>query len=766
MNRIAALVAIALAALLGTVVAGPVASAAPAQVPDPGPVALAVDAMSPRVVTADGPAQLVVTGSVTNTGPDPVEQLAVRVQRGAAVVDEAGLRGALAGEDPVDGATPRFTDLGPLAPGESRPFRYAVELTGAPGETLALPGPGTYPLLVNVNGTIGGTPSRIASRPTVLPVSALPGSVPPPSPPATPVSMLLPITDAPRRIPPVPGQTPVLTDDDLATSFAPGGRLRELVDAYATGAPAGSPVRGAVCLAVDPELVATADAMSGGYEVVTSADGTTVPGRGAEAAGAWLTELRTAARGACVVALAPSDADLVALVRGGGSDVARTALEQGRAALAGIGGLDTPVLDDTVWPVDGVLDDATRDALGGGSRLVLSADGVDGTETSGVVRLGEANGPDADRAVLADPLLSEAVAGPAGSGGSREDGLAGQDLAGALAFRTENGPQAGGAPLLIAPPHDWSAGGPGAAGTLATLSALIAEGRVAPTGLAGVVASEPADTGPAALVYPVQAGGVEIPGAVVATIGEQVRSIEGLRGAAEGRTGVGTTPAEVFDPLVRGTLRAASSWWRGDPDRARREADVVAGRIEQVRGSVRVLQPPSPYSLGTSDAPLLITVANGLPVTMNVRVVMSSTTGLRVAPIPEQAVPPLGRVQVRVSAQVTRSGQFSVDAGLRTPDGAALGPDTRLRVRSTVYGTVTVWLTGVAGAVLVVLVVRRIVRRVRSSGGYSGPGPGRTGTPGDPGPPPSDAEPVSGGSAPGAGGDETARTRLPPYSSS
>ncbi|BBG05608.1 MULTISPECIES: DUF6049 family protein [Pseudonocardia] len=736
MSRVAALVAILLAALLTGSVAAPGPALAQEQ-PDVDPVRLEVDTMSPRVVTSAGPPELVVTGSVTNTGRDRVDDLSLRVQRGPAVDGEPALRSAFAGDAPVDDATPPFAQLGPLAPGGSVPFRYSVPLTGDRAASLALPGPGTYPLLVNLNGTVNGTPSRIAGIRTALPVSSLPGTPPDPSGAATPVSMLYPITDAPRRIPPVPGQVPVLTDDDLATSMAPGGRLHGLVDALATGAPAGSPVRTALCLAIDPELVATAAAMSGGYEVTVVPGGETAPGRGAAAAGEWLEALRGAAAGSCVLALPPSDADLVALVRAGQAELARATLEQGRAALSEQ--LNTAVLDDMVWPADGVLDEPTLEAFGGGTRFLLSADGVSSGQTSGVVRLRDGPGG-GDRAVLADPLLAQAATGPAvvelQDGGA--GGLSGQELAGALAFRAAQG-ETGGS-LLVTPPRGWAAGREAAAGIISALAALIQDGRLAAAGLPGLAAQADPATEATGLFYPVQAGGAEIPGQVIDTVADQVRSIEGLRGAAEARTGVGASPAEVFDPLVRGTLRAASSWWRADPARAEREAAIVAGRIEQIRASVRVVQPPSPYSLGTSDAPLLITVANGLPVTMNVRVVLSSTTGLRVAPIPVQAVPPLGRVQVRVSAQVTRSGQFGVDAGLRTPDGAELGPDTRLRVRSTVYGTVTVWLTGIAGALLVVLVVRRIVRRVRAGSGPADPSGDGTGAgPGAPGPEPSRA---------------------------
>jgi hypothetical protein len=156
-----------------------------------------------------------------------------------------------------------------------------------------------------------------------------------------------------------------------------------------------------------------------------------------------------------------------------------------------------------------------------------------------------------------------------------------------------------------------------------------------------------------------------------------------------------------------------------------------------------VLEPPGPFSLGTRDAPVPLTVANGLPITMTVRVELTSTAGLRVAPIPVQRVPPLGRTQVRVSAEVLRAGQFTVEAAVRTPDGGALGKPTRLQVRSTVYGTVTIWLTAIAGGLLVLLAARRIVRRIRgdrsgrdgrarSGGPGTGAGPVRPPVTGDP----------------------------------
>lgn len=728
MRRVAALVAIVVLALLatdGAALAG-VAPRAPGQPQQPSPIRLDLSTMNPRVVTAAGPPELVVTGSITNTGAAPVDNVGVRVQRGDPLASEGAMRSALEGEAAVDASTPAFLDLGTLAPGATVPFRYAVPLTGDPVRTLALTDPGTYPVLVNVNGAAGGERSRLASARTLLPVSGVPGRPPAEPPGASPFSLLYPITDAPRRVPPVPGQEPILTDDELATSFAPGGRLRGLVDALAQQAPTGSPVRTGVCLAIDPELVATAVAMRGGYQVAAPG-GPLNPGRGAEAADQWLTALSATARGSCVLALPTSDADLVALVRGGQAELAGAAVEQGRESLSR--DLGVPVLSGTVWPSGGVLDEPTLNALPGVSSLLLSSEGIGGTDTartSGVVGVDGPRGP--VRAVVTDPLLTQAAGGASDLGTARPTGdvvaggtgpLSTQDLVGTLAYRAAAGP--GDGPLVVAPPHRWTADGAAASGLLSALGALIGDGRLTPTGLSAVTTTAPVAVDAAGgdggrLYYPVQAGGAEIPGSAVAVVGEQVRGIAELQSAAEARTGIGASPDEVFGSLRTGLLRAVSGAWRGDPAAADANAALVADRIDRLRGTVRVLEPPSPYSLGTSDAPLLITVANGLPVTMNVRVVLSSSSGLRIAPIPQQAVPPLGRVQVRVSAKVLRAGQFSVDAGLRTPDGAPLGPDTRLRVRSTVYGTVTVWLTAVAGAAFLVLVVRRMLRRIRPGG--------------------------------------------------
>lgn len=733
---LAAVLAVAFLLASGAFLAPPAAADPAVTVPAPatsGPLTLELSGLAPRVITAEGPSSVSVTGTLRNTGDRVVGDLEARLQRGEALRTDGDVRDALAGEGRTDAATPAFIPLpGTLAPGASMPVTLTVPLRGEPADGLALDRPGVYELLVNVNGVPrDGLRARLAAARLLLPVLSLPAGPGPDDAPVVPtvpggppgLTVLYPLVDTPHRLPTVPGEQTLLADDDLARSLAPDGRLGGLVAAFAEGAPAGSAVRAATCLAIDPDLVATAAAMRQGY-AVRGPNGT-VPGTGAEVAGVWLDTLAAAARGGCVVALPFADADLVALARGQLGDLGRLAVADAAAVVTDA--LGTPVLDATTWPNGGVLDEpALAGVADAGTRaVVLDAATVDGDAgTAGVVPV--AVGSSSLLAVLTDPLLARAADAPGASApaipgtattvsATTSPPLATQDVAAALVFRAQAVTQpAGGPPIVLAPPHVWRTDKTGAGALLATVNLLLDTGRVRGRPLADVVAAGPTTPGAARRpADPLQAGSRDIPPTVLESVREMRADVLDLRSAAVPETGVGATVDATFEPLLQAVLRPASATWHGRPDLATSAATAAGTRIGELRDSIRVLTPPSPYSLATTDAPLLLTVANGLPVTMEVRLSISSTTGLRVAPIPPQRIPPLGRRQVQVSAEVVRSGQFSVEATVHSPAGRALGPPSRLQVSSTAYGTITVWLTGSAAVLLVVLAAHRVVRRVR-----------------------------------------------------
>lgn len=777
MKPVAALVAITFALLAGPLTGTAVAASpdrVPAQPPAAGLLRLDLTQVSPRVVTADGPDALSVIGTLTNTGTEPVDELEIRVQRSNPLRTEGQLRDALDGTAETDAVTPQFTPLpGVLAPGGQREVRLSVPLRGAPQTGLALGATGVHELLVNVNGVPdGGDRARLAATRMLLPVLSLPatGSADPvlaePTP-ATPFAMLYPITEAPRRLSTVLTETTLLADDDLAASLAPDGRLGGLLSALTAGAPAGSAVRRALCVALDPDLVETVAAMSAGPYDVRGPGGERVPGTGTEVATAWLTQLREVTAEGCVFALPYADADLVALTRGGQGELATRAITDGRETLARI--LGVPTVTDVTWPAAGLLDGPTLDRVvaAGGRSLLLAADGVEQPRTArsdGILPIATGGATvAAPTAVLTDPLLSAALAPPTASvgdtvaapgGAASATGLAGdggplatQDGIGALAFRV-TGEQATEAdadgPLVLAPPHSWGSAGPAARALLDSVEELIDSGLLVPDANQAVTPGAPAGP-PVPTAYPIGAVGTEVAPATIGAVTATTASVLDLRSAARPGSPNGVTPDEVFAPLLRGVVRPASAAFRGRPDEAARAAGAATDRIGELRATVRVLEPPSPYSLGTENVPIPITLGNGLPVTMEVRLEIAPSPGLKVAPIEPQQIPPLGRRQVTVSAEVTRAGQFTVQASVSTPGGEQLGPPSRLRMRSTAYGTITLWLTGSAAVLLVVLVARRVVRRIRGQAeSRRGTAPEATGPLTDGRAPPDPADPLTG----------------------
>ncbi|MDN5934414.1 MAG: DUF6049 family protein, partial [Pseudonocardia sp.] len=439
-----------------------------------------------------------------------------------------------------------------------------------------------------------------------------------------------------------------------------------------------------------------------------------------------------------------ADADLVALTRGGLVDTAVGAVTAGRGLVADL--LGTPVLANTTWPVDGVVDEPTLDTLeaAGVRSLVLSADGLNlpgRADPVGTVPVAAA--APGTTAVITDPLVTLAADGPSATAPGVTDRavtdrggaatvtpatgpLAGQDVLGTVAFRAIETLPTGG-PLVIAPPHRWDADGAAGRTLLEGLDTLVAEGVLTPRGFDTAV-GPPTDTTERTLDYPIGAGAREVAPSAVAALGPVLEDIDDLASSVVDDE-LGVDPDDMFNPLLLGAARPASASWRGTPELAPAAAAAYAARIADVRAAVSVIEPPSPFSLGTSSSPLLLTVANGLPVTMSVRVEVASTSGLRVAPIPVVEVPPLGRRQIQVSAEVLRSGVFTVAATVRTLDGGLLGAPSRLQVRSTAYGTITLWLTGTAGVLLVVLAARRILRRIRNEPGRPADRPGRPGSP-------------------------------------
>ncbi|WP_280396613.1 DUF6049 family protein [Nocardia carnea] len=340
---------------------------------------LSLDTVSPDTVTPTSEPVLTVTGTVTNIGDRGVEAVAVRVQRARAVADPSELRTTLKLDQVnYDYPTP-FQDIAVrLEPGQRQQFTLSVPLRDGTGESLNITEPGVYPLLLNVNGTPDyGGQARLDDARFLLPVLGLPaaadGSAPPLPVPANPpvaTTLLWPLADRPRMVAGQTGEldrTVELTDDELAASVSRGGRLDELVGAlesvFGDERAAGGPAS-AICLAVDPDLLLTVQAMTKDYRVLASPsdpDGATRPGTGTESAQQWLDRLRTLASSMCTVALPFAQVDIAALTAANDPALTARALQDPASIVDSI--LNTRSVRGVALPDSSSLDPAAAQLL-------------------------------------------------------------------------------------------------------------------------------------------------------------------------------------------------------------------------------------------------------------------------------------------------------------------------------------------------------------------------------------------------------------------
>ncbi|RSM82291.1 glycoprotein [Amycolatopsis sp. WAC 01375] len=662
-----------------------------------------LDELNPRVVSTTS-TSLTVTGRVTNVGDRKISKLGVRLQLGTRLQTEQQIGDVLAGDKFKDLATTEFVDLVPdtLEPGQSAALNLAVPL--GQSSKLQFPKTGVYPLLVNVNGTPDfGGPERLAAVTLLMPVLGIPGKAPASRPLSAPsASLLWPIANSTVHVVSSPLGGPLtVADERLADELAPGGRLDALV-AAARAAEADTKVSSSLCLAIDPDLVATVDGMTRGYQVATG--GGPVPGKGVDTAKNWLGQLKALVAGRCVVTLPFADADLTALTKVRAGDATDTALLAsavgGAAAIKNLLGIQPQ--DGVLWP-GGALDAQTVEAIGkAGVKTVLTDSGKLQSDSplSGIVAL---EGTDL-RAQPIDALITSALNGSE----STQNGL------GAIAFRAGLGGQTGQerSQLLIAPPRHWTATGPELTTFLERMGDFYAAGLIKSSPLPDLLGESPSGT--ASVNYDPQDLTAATSGDVTAKMSQIDNETLGLSSAMTMDATKRVKPADVIAPVRLALIRAASTSWRGAD--AATVTGNARGDLDAIRGQVTVERPKQTIALASGASPLPAYITNGLPVGVNVRTVLKNNVGLRpTEAVPERTVPANGAVNQLLPVEALRAGRFSVDVSLTTPDGTRLGTDARFELTSTEYGAITIIITITAAGALLLLSSRRIYRRIKDS---------------------------------------------------
>jgi hypothetical protein len=723
-------------------------------------VRVRIDQVTPDVVTTTSQPVVTISGMVTNIGDRPVRDVMVRLEHAAAVTASAGLRTSLdGGTDQYQPAADFLTVSPELQRGQEAGFTLSVPLRSLTKAALGIDQPGIYPVLVNVNGTPDyGAPARLDNARFLLPVigvppdqaDALESAVAPDTSKPVWITMLWPLADRPRLSPGQPGGTiPVrLIDDDLANSLATGGRLDILLSAAEVATshdvdPDGA-VGQALCLAVDPDLLVTVNAMTGGYVVSNSPDGPaqqpgtpTHPGTGQAAATAWLNRLRALAHHSCVAPLPYAQADLDAL---------QHVNDRGLSAIAtnSVGDIVDHILDvpstrgATLLP-DGALTGRAVNLLSAnGSTVAIAAadlaaqDAQTSSETGSPTSVDTAPRRLSPQVVVApfDPAVGAALAG-AGNNPTAptyldssltvrlahdSDTARRQDALGSMFWRTLERDAPPRTQILV-PPATWNLATDDAQVILTALATSIRSGLAMPRPLPAVIAEAAARTEPpdptAALEDSASERG-RFTEDVTADIGGQAGRLWRLTAALTTDERTGLTGVQYTAPLREDMLRALSQSEPPDTRNglAQQRMAVVGNTIDDLFGAVTIVNPGGSYTLATEHSPLPLVLHNGLAVPINVRLQVDAPPGMTVTDIGRIELPP-GYLPLRVPIEVNFTQRVAIDVTLRTTDGARLGEPVRLSVHSNAYGKVLFAITLTAAAVLVTLAGRRLWHRFR-----------------------------------------------------
>jgi hypothetical protein len=696
----------------------PFGTASAQPLPDnPSRMRLDIDTLAPRMITASTPL-MTVSGEVTNTGDRRIDDIQIQLKRGEPLDTEEKLANARTAA--TDSAMSSFLPVSDgLEPGESAPFTITVPVRD--GErSLRVDKPGVYPMLVNINGRpqYGGR-ARLTAASVLLPALGVPGGDNTPSPPKpSPLTVLWPLIDDHPRMLGTFQDKALLSDDELADSLAPGGRLFGLLGSVAQAATTDPGLLDALCFAVDPDLLETVGQMADGYRVRTGA-GQVVEGKGGAAAKAWLDKLRLLTANECVIAVPYADADLVALSRAGAVDLEKLAISSG-ATIAERLQLTTP-LSGVHWPVGGALDQRTLADLGtvGPTTVLVDSTHLRRSEGAAPFTVG-GSATSVVRAVPIDTTVSAYLGNgqgyvPSGPATAAAEGrpVSVQNGLAALAYRTAFA-RGGTDPILIAPPRRWAAPAGELGAFLQTLQYIFANRLADPHRLGETLAAGQRGTS-TGLDYTVEDGANEITPAVTGEVVQINAAQRDLLGAMGVDDTAPVDPRTLVAPIQYGLLRATSSAWRGR-DLADRAVAEVSTQLDALRGQVTVTDQGRPFTMASGNSPIPVLLSNSLPVSVRVRITVAATPGLRPGPIPDVVIPARLSKNIYLPTEVSRAGKFSVDVSLSTPGGGTLlGSTARVELTSTSYGSITLIVTGTAAGALFLLASLRIFRRVRAA---------------------------------------------------
>ncbi|ORT57768.1 DUF6049 family protein [Streptomyces sp. CB03238] len=649
---------------------------------------------------------LTISGTVTNEGKETVNGAQVDLRVGSRMssrgeIDAVAKRAGFAPAN--DGAAlggPYSIKIPKLAAGISKDFSIAV-----PVEKLGLDEDGVYQLGVSLSGRTGSTPYAqvLGIERTFLPWQ------PEATEKKTPVTYLWPLISSTHLSAETGSddqQTPVFEDDDLAAELAPGGRLERLVSLGAELP---------VTWVVDPDLLATVDAMTGNYQVKDGNE--RVPGKNQAVAKQWLNALDKAVQGSKVIALPYADPDLASLAHRG-KDVSgslshlQSATEVAESTVETI--LHVKPSVDFAWPVDGAVDPSIVDVAtsAGADKMIARSDSIRDELPYTPTAARPIGG--GTTAVVADASLSTAFQGDMTGAGVSTLAVQ-QFLAHTLAVTQQ---QPGKLRSIVIAPQRMPT--TAQAQSMATaVRALSAQRWTQPSDLIEAAAAKPDDRAttkvPGARKYPAKLRKQELP----------VQAFQGMKTTQDTLDNfkvILTMASRVVTPFGNAINREMSTSWRGRGAPAKAYRASVQQHLLDLTTEVQLIE-KSDLTLSGRSATIPVTVQNQLLQDVEHLVLRLTSTkptrlklngGNAVAELPVKIAG--GHSQsVKFTASANANGPVPMTAQLYTEDGKPYGKPMNFTVKVSEI-TPTVMLVIAGGFLLLALAgIRMYTHRKRSA---------------------------------------------------
>ncbi|MFE5791636.1 DUF6049 family protein [Streptomyces sp. NPDC056503] len=685
-----------------------VPSAPPAQAAEETPVSRTVD-VAIDTLTPSAPVEgdtVTVTGTLTNRGKRVITDATVNLRVGPRMdsrseIDQVARRkGFRSDSDPQPMDAPEIK-VPRLAAGVPQDFRISVPVSELDLDDEG----GVYQLGVSITGqTSDARWDRVLGiERTFLPYQ------PEPTAKRTQLTYLWPLISSAHVSADTASddqQSPVFQDDDLAEELRPGGRLDEMVT-LGKDLP--------VTWVIDPDLLASVDAMANGYRVKDGTGHTPGTEANRKLAERWLGMLENAVQGRKVVALPFADPDLASLAHRGKAVPGSLQHLQSATALAGSTVetiLHVQPSTDFAWPVEGAVDPSIMAvATSAGARKVIArSDSIQDDDLSYTPTAARPIGG-GTTAVVSDAELSTAFQGDMVR--AETSTLAVQEfLAQTLAITLEQ-PQDRRS-VVVAPQRQPSVSQ--AQAMAAAVRGLGAKRWTEPLDLVAAAAAKPdpdaSTTVPRASRYPKKLRDNELPVDAfrdMKTTGDALDDFKVILSKAD----------RVVPPLLTAINREMSTSWRGRTTEAAIYRVDVQDVLQRLTKSVMLVD-KSDLTLSGRSATIPVTVQNKLLQDVKglvLRLTSSNGTRLKVDGETSADLPITVRAghsqSVKFPASANANGQVSMTAQLYTVDGTPYGSSMTFSVKVSEM-TPTVMLVIAGGVLLLVLAgVRMYSQRKR-----------------------------------------------------